>query len=296
MGHALGLGHPNENYAIMAQSFRTWFRGKDHVLRTRLLPDDSAGLRALYGDGSDGDVVDISVTNSWMKSGDLRASCSTEEVAVAALEDEVAEVSSALGSLPPHKQELVQANLDRLNGEVADAEDVLQACLDAGAAAQTDNCRVSSRGDEWVDRDKGLVSCGVNASSGSAYPPVGSRICPGSYMQLRYTLNNHSLTRDVLAKAEVWLSPTTSLDVRDANVLKSPDVREFAVSAVDSSTIGQMFRMPAGAQDGQAYEVFVRVVPHDPTSGAELWAKDADKWNNAIMLRSGVTVASGACG
>ena len=49
MGHAVGLGHPDNNYAVMAQSFRTWFRGADHILRTRLLPDDTAGILALYG-------------------------------------------------------------------------------------------------------------------------------------------------------------------------------------------------------------------------------------------------------
>jgi hypothetical protein len=295
MGHALGLGHPNENYAIMAQSFRTWFRGPDHVLRTRLLPDDIAGLRALYGDGSDRDHLDISVTNSWMKSGDLRASCSTQEGAIAALEDQLALAETGLDMLPAHKRELVEANIARLRGDIADAEDALQACLDEGAAAQTNNCMVSSRGDEWAERENGLVFCGVNAEAGSAFPPVGSRICPGRFMQLRYTLNNHGLARDVLAKAEVWLSPTSKLNVSNPKMLKSPDVREFSVSALDSSTIGQNFRMPADAQDGQAYEVFVRVVPHDPASGADLWSQDADKWNNAIMLRRGVTASLAAC-
>jgi len=32
----------------MAQDFRTWFRGKDGLV-TRLLPDDTAGLLAMYG-------------------------------------------------------------------------------------------------------------------------------------------------------------------------------------------------------------------------------------------------------
>ena len=293
MGHALGLGHPNENYAIMAQGFRTWFRGPDHVLRTRLLPDDMAGLIALYGDGSDRDRLDISATNTWYERGDLRADCSTEEAAVARLEREIGQLEASFPGSQGAGSHAFLEELAALVAEHIDAQDDLQSCRDSEAAGQTQNCKVSSRGDRWVHRSEEEVFCGANDAIGSA--PVGDRVCPGSMMQLRYTLNNHSLARDVLAKAEVWLSPTSQLDVRSASVLKSPDVREFTVSALDSSTIGQNFRMPAGAQDGQAYEVFVRVVPYDPASGADLWSKDLDKWNNAIMLRSGVTASSAAC-
>ena len=69
MGHAAGLQHPYAQYAVMAQNFRTWFRGKDEVLHTQLLPDDTAGLVALYGRSGFKPPLDISVTNSWFEVG-----------------------------------------------------------------------------------------------------------------------------------------------------------------------------------------------------------------------------------
>jgi Matrixin len=73
MGHAVGLQHPDHDYAVMAQNFRTWFREKDHTLGTRLLPDDTAGILALYGVANASIPLDISVSNSWYKLGDQNA-------------------------------------------------------------------------------------------------------------------------------------------------------------------------------------------------------------------------------
>ena len=52
---------------IMAQNFRTWFRGNDEVLHTRVLPDDAAGILALYGVSGFTPPLDISVANSWFE-------------------------------------------------------------------------------------------------------------------------------------------------------------------------------------------------------------------------------------
>jgi len=64
MGHALGLNHPETGYAVMDHGTKVWTRGKDDTLQVELLPDDIAGLRALYGNGGPREF-DISVTNTW---------------------------------------------------------------------------------------------------------------------------------------------------------------------------------------------------------------------------------------
>lgn len=64
MGHALGLSHPETGYAVMDHGTKVWTRGNDDTLRVELLPDDIAGLRALYGNGGAREF-DISVTNTW---------------------------------------------------------------------------------------------------------------------------------------------------------------------------------------------------------------------------------------
>ena len=135
--------------------------------------------------------------------------------------------------------------------------------------------------------------CGVNNTT--AYPTVSDKICPGGYVQLRYSLNNHTSLRDALVKTEVWFADGSKLNVMDGSATKSPDVHEFTVKAADSATIGQMFRLPSSAASGQSLYVFVRAMPYDPKTGASLWDSDVAHWNNAIMMRNKIMVSSAAC-
>ena len=119
---------------------------------------------------------------------------------------------------------------------------------------------------------------------------------PQGHVQLRYTLNNHSAFRDADVQAGVWFSTDKELDVRRAGEeLQSADVRETFVPALTSKSVGQVFRVPDTAVEGQDYWVFVRAVPYDPETGSRLWSADADIWNNAILIRDKVTVSPGAC-
>jgi hypothetical protein len=297
MGHALGLGHPDDNYAVMAQSFRTWFRGADHILHTRLLPDDTAGILALYGKTGVSKPLDVSVSNSWYKSAEAQFnSCTTQ---IAKVNQAAKAVSDATG-VPVDAQfpaeTIFKGEYVDLFQALASAQDALRACEDAKNAMQIDYCKVSSRGDQWTDRLKGDgVFCGVNNRTGSAHAPVSDRICPREQVQLRYTLNNHTSLRDVLVKSEAWFSRDTTLNAMDGTDSISPDVREFTLQAADSATVGQMFRLPADASSGQTLYVFVRAIPHDTKTGASLWNTDIAPWNNAIMLRHAITVDSAAC-
>lgn len=291
MGHALGLRHPESDYAVMAQAFKTWFRGPDHVLMTGLLPDDIAGLRALYRVSDDRTHVDVSVTNSWVKTAAEQAGqCPAEQAALDAAADALADATSG-GPVGDPKVDLAA-----LFEAVSTARIELSACQEGKNAVQVDNCKVSSRADGWVGKLDGLILCGTN-DSGSTYPPVSTRVCPGAQIQTRYTVNNHSMFRDTLAKVEMWLSKDEHLDVgsRPDRPLQSADIRETTVLAGQSKNNGQVFRLPAAAIDGTEYRVFVRAVPFDTVTGASLWHEDAEQWNNAVMVRSRITVDSGAC-
>jgi Matrixin len=297
MGHAVGLGHPLDNYAVMAQSFRTWFRGPNHILRTRLLPDDTAGLLALYGTSNQRIPVDISVSNSWYESAQAQFSNCTAEIQK--VNAAVRALSQATG-LPITGQFPADTIFKGQHVELFDAlesaQAQLQACEDSKNAMQVANCKASSRGDLWTGQLTGAnVYCGVNRASGSAYPPVSNQICPGEQVQLRYTLNNHTAAREVLIKSEAWFSLDTTLNVMDGVDLKSPDSHELTLKAASSASIGQMFRMPAQMPKGKPIYVFVRAVPHDPQSGASLLTGEPDAWNNAIMLRSSVQANSQVC-
>ena len=164
----------------MAQSFRTWFRGADHVLRTRLLPDDTAGILALYGKAGVTKPLDISVTTSWYKSAEAQfKDCTTQRARVRAAADAVSKATGTpIGGQFP-ADAIFKGEYADLFQALADAQDQLQACEDSKNAIQIDYCKVSSRGDDWVDRLKSDgVYCGVN-KAGSAYAPVSDRICPG---------------------------------------------------------------------------------------------------------------------
>jgi len=161
---------------------------------------------------------------------------------------------------------------------------------------QVDNCKISSRGDDWTGKLTGVGAfCGVNSKTGSAYGKVSAKICPGEQIQLRYTLNNHSMFRDALVKSEVWFSRDTTLNARDGIDRQSPDIREFTIGSETSASLGQMFRLPANAPEGETLYVFVRAIPHDAQTGASLWKSDTDRWNNAIMLSRSIKVDSAVC-
>jgi hypothetical protein len=296
MGHAVGLAHPDNNYAVMAQNFRTWFRGPDHVLRTRLLPDDTAGILALYGTPGVTKPLDVSVTASWFKSAEAQFRTCTAQIAKV---NEAARAVSQATGLPVDGQfpadVIFKGEYADLFAALANAQEALRACEDSKNAMQLDYCRVSSRGDDWADRLRGFDAlCGVNRK-GSEYARVSDRVCPGEQVQLRYSINNHTSLRDALVKSEVWFSRDAMLNAFDGSDAKSPDVREFTVKAASSATVGQVFRLPASLASGETLYVFVRAIPHDPGSGASLWDRDIEPWNNAIMLRSTITVDSGAC-
>jgi hypothetical protein len=296
MGHVVGLGHPDDDYAVMAQGFRTWFRAPGHVLRTRLLPDDTAGVLALYGNASATKPLDVSVSNSWYKSAEAQfKDCTTEIAAVNAAAAAIRRASGLPVDADFPAQNIFKGDYAALFATLASAQDVLQACEDGKNAMQIDYCKVSSRGDQWADRlETDGAFCGVN-TKGSAYPPVSDRICPGAPLQLRYSLNNHTSLRDVLVKSEVWFSSDTRLNAMDGSDTQSSDIREFTVKAADSATIGQVFKVPASIPSGQTRYVFVRAVPHDVSTGASLWNSDAEPWNNAIMMRHAIAIDASVC-
>jgi hypothetical protein len=71
----------------------------------------------------------------------------------------------------------------------------------------------------------------------------------------------------------------------DGSDTKSPEIREFTVKAAESATIGQNFRLPAGIASGETLYVFVRAIPYDMKTGANLFDSDIAPWNNATMMR-----------
>jgi hypothetical protein len=297
MGHAVGLGHPDNEYAVMAQSFRTWFRGPNHVLRTRLLPDDTAGVLALYGKAGASKPLDISVSASWYKSAEARAGeCTAQIASVDAAARAVRQATGLPVDAEFPAENIFKGEYAELWETLANAQEALQDCEDAKNAVQIDYCKVSSRGDDWADRlKKDAVFCGVNSRTGSVNPPVSDRICPGGSVQLRYSINNHTSLRDALVKSEVWFSRDTRLNAMDGSDTKSPDIREFTVTAADSATVGQIFRLPRSIPSGDMLYVFVRAIPYDTKSGASLWNSDVEPWNNAIMMRHTITADSAVC-
>ena len=296
MGHAVGLVHPDNDYAVMAQSFRTWFRGKDEILHTRLLPDDTAGVLALYGMSSFTPPLDVSVSNSWFKSAEAQfSSCTTEISKVNAAAKAVSDATGLpiTGQFPAGG--IFKGEYADLFAALANAQDALGACQDAKNAIQVDNCQVSSRGDDWADRLSGVSAfCGVN-NKDSTYPKVSSTVCPGQQVQIRYTLNNHTKLRDVLVKSEAWFSPDPKLNVQNGGDLQSPDIREYTLKAATSANPGHVFRLPANTPVGQTLYVFVRAIPYDAATGASLFTTEADQWNNAIMVRHSIKVDPAAC-
>lgn len=132
MGHAVGLVHPDDDYAVMAQSFRTWFRGPDHILRTRLLPDDTAGVLALYGKAGASKPLDISVSTSWYKSAEAQIKpCTTQIANVNAAARAVSQATGVPidGDFPADA--IFKGEHADLFEALANAQDALRACEEA---------------------------------------------------------------------------------------------------------------------------------------------------------------------
>jgi hypothetical protein len=296
MGHAVGLSHAKDHYATMDQGFKTWFRGPNHVMRTGLLPDDMAGILALYSTSQARNHLDISVTRTWFESSAEQADCGAEAAALRAAERDRDQWQVVVAGLPGGRGDVAQAAYQAALNAVAVARSALDSCENAFSAKQRYNCEVSSRADLWADREDEDVPCGLNSESGSAYPPASAQVCPGGQVQLRYTLNNHGAFRDADVRAEVWFSTDKELDVRRRREeLQSLDVRETFVPAGTSLNMGRVFGVPGSVVEGEEYWVFVRAVPHDPETGERLFAVDADIWNNVVLIRDKVTVSDAAC-
>jgi hypothetical protein len=295
MGHAVGLKHPDKSYAVMAQAFRTWFRGKD-ALGTRLLPDDTAGVLALHGVAGAKKPLDVSATNTWFKSDSAQfaTKCSAQMTTVIAAAQAASQATGLQIDADFPADGIFKGEYVELFKALSTAQAALQGCEDALNAMQVDNCSVSSRADDWADALSGTALCGVNAK-GSSYAPASNKVCPGNQVQIRYALNNHTTARDALVGVEAWFTKGTTLNAFDGSALQSPDVREFTVKAASSNIIGQVFRLPTGAKSGDTYRVFARAIPYDPATHASLWNSDVDPWNNAIMMSGSITVDAGAC-
>jgi hypothetical protein len=69
MGHAIGLHHPNNKYAVMDHGEKSWTNGSGDV-EMRYLPDDRVGLRTLYP-GPGQEAVDVTVTDTWFGHANL---------------------------------------------------------------------------------------------------------------------------------------------------------------------------------------------------------------------------------
>ena len=282
-GHAMGLSHPLNDYAIMAQSTKTWLRGPDHSIRVGLLPDDIAGLRALYGSGN-ADYLDLSASHTWVKTkADKLDRCADLQAATDAAEDALS--NAFAGNASP-------AVIGALLESYSQALSASEACDEDLNASQIRICTASARGTGWAEQLDGAVPCGLTGTR-----EMGDRICPGDQVQVRYTLNNHSPTRDLTARVELWLSEDEVFapNRRPDRRLQSVDIRDSEVGALRSKSIGQVFRLPENAVDGMTYNVFVRARPHDPGTGGGLWGQDAHQWNNSTLIPGQITVDSGAC-
>jgi hypothetical protein len=300
MGHAVGLDHPDDNYALMAQNSRTWLRGKNEVLHTQLLPDDVSAVQALYGSSSDHPLLDISVTNTWYES-DIQE-CHGQQVAVKKASDALDEATGSHARKAPPADSSGGGSQDsndkyaELYQALNQAEDALQICKADHNADQVEHCRVSSRADRWATFIKPGVLCGVKDDH-SVYPKVSNSICPGKQVQLRFTLNNQTNLREVLVRTEVWFSSDMALNRADGSDVQSPDLSEFTLPAASSAPVGQVFRLPAKVPadaNGQTY-VFVRAVPYDPKTNASLLDTETDQFNNAVMIPDYIKVDAAAC-
>lgn len=307
MGHALGLAHETDTYAVMDHGTKAWTRGTAEVPQMELLPDDMMGIATLYGTGSLAGV-DVSLTNTTFQTAqqitDANAAadrrnpgCTDEEATLSSFHTQRKRLLQLMRSLQGVELQTMQALLARLETSIAAQDAALWECrYREDEAQQVNHCDVSSRGDDYVDPGAGAGAfCGVNAATGSAYPPVGREVCPGHYVQVRYTANNRG-GQAVKIRESLWFSRDDALLVgSSAADPVSPDEREFDLQPGQSARIGRIFRVPTGLPAGN-YKVFAHAVPHDPASGASLWWHDGDRLNNSVRLRGTIDVVTSPCG
>lgn len=305
-GHALGLAHETDAYAVMDHGTKAWTRGTAEVPQMELLPDDMLGIATLYGTGSL-TGVDVSLTNTTFQTAqevtDANAAadrrnpgCADEEATLSSFQAQRNRLLQAMPALQGAGLQAAQAQLARLEASIAAQDNVVWECrYRKDTAEQVNHCDVSSRGDDYVDPGAGSGAfCGVNAAAGSAYPPVGRAVCAGHYVQVRYTANNRS-SQTVKIQESLWFSRDDALLVSSSAADPvSPDLREFELRPAQSARIGRIFRVPAGLAAG-TYKVFAHAVPVDPGTGASLWWHDADRLNNSIRLRGTIDVVNGPC-
>jgi hypothetical protein len=158
MGHAVGLSHPDNSYAVLAQNFRTWFRGPNHILRTRLLRDDTAGILALYPEPGVSKPLDISATATWYKSAAQQfQSCTTQNAKVDAAAAALAKATGLPIDADFPADAIFKGEHADLFQALEDAQEALRACQDGKNAAQLVYCKVSSRGDKWAEPPSGRL-------------------------------------------------------------------------------------------------------------------------------------------
>lgn len=304
MGHSVGLAHETDEYAVMNHGTKAWTRGSGEVMQMELLPDDIQGINSLYNDGSLAQDLDISITNTWFMSAaertdynrenDIRnTGCDDIEGEITELEIERSQLLAVIPFLQGPGLAAALAQLANIEAQIATEEENLDDCYyTETTAAQIQQCKVSSRGDLYADKEDELVFCGVNATPVSNYPVVSNNVCPGDYVQLRFTINNKSLYEDADVDLQMWISQDDDLEVNGANQdYKSEDIREAAVSTSTSISNGRVFRIPDNVPlSNSPYRVFVRAVPFDVNNGASLWWDDVDRWNNSIRVRGNLDI------
>lgn len=312
MGHAVGLEHELDAYAVMDHGTKAWTRGPNGTPQMELLPDDINGVLALYGGGAKGlAALDVSVTNTWFFTAEERTQynaasdnaahdfahkgCSKFETSVADLTDQRDQQLQIIPGLHGPGLAAAQDRLQTIEASLSQAVSDLYDCrYGEDEAAQLQNCMVSSRGDTYADPGKEAVLCGVN-SPGSQREAVSTTVCPGDPLQLHYTLNNRS-RQSVRLQQQVWLSKLDEHGVDDglevsgsAADIQSPEIRTLNSLAGSQSMLdGWYFKIPANTPVGE-YAVYVRIIPLDPTTGNSLWNSDVDQWNNSIRVRGTIT-------
>jgi Matrixin len=306
MGHAVGLAHETDAYAVMDHGTKAWTRGAGEVPQMELLPDDSLGLLKLYGGGAALQGFDVSLTNTSYQTAEQlteqnaandkrHPGCAGIEASLAELKNRRQELIKLLSSAGDKGLPAAEAELASVKAEIGPTETALWECrYREKTAEQVEQCKVSSHGDSYAPQSDGSQPfCGVNDAP-SAYPSVGDTVCPGDLVQVRYTANNKS-SQDVKLQEQLWFSADDALITYGAGVdLKSPDEREYVLGAGRSHSLGRVYRVPAGTLAGR-YKLFAFVFADNPSTGASLNGQEADHWNNGLRLHGTIRVRTAGC-